>query len=231
MKTGRINKRNLIACLLTVSLLLASFLFFNSYQREVGASGVADSVIVQLKDEPAAVWKARQEKAGNAVSVEQLQAYRNSITEKQNAFLADLQARGISYEIEGVDINDFDGAKQMRADYRFNLVFNGVTLKVPGAAIETIKSMPQVKDVQQNGYDRVLLDKSVPYINAPAAYGQYPELTPFDTFNEGFEGQGIYIAVLDTGIDRLRRVWASRRRPPPLIQIKRWFIIFRFQAA
>jgi hypothetical protein len=216
MKTGRINKRNLIACLLTVSLLLASFLFFNSYQREVGASGVADSVIVQLKDEPAAVWKARQEKAGNAVSVEQLQAYRNSITEKQNAFLADLQARGISYEIEGVDINDFDGAKQMRADYRFNLVFNGVTLKVPGAAIETIKSMPQVKDVQQNGYDRVLLDKSVPYINAPAAYGQYPELTPFDTFNEGFEGQGIYIAVLDTGIDWSHPMFGGDPTPPRL---------------
>lgn len=212
----KFSKRSSIACLLTLSALLASLAYFNFYSTEANASGIAKSVIVQLKDEPAAVWKARQQKAGNAVSDEQLQAYRNSITAKQNDFLADLQARGISYEIDGVDIKDFSGATQMRADYRFNLVLNGVTLKVPPAAINVIKSMPQVKSVKPNDNLRVTLNKSVPYINAPAVYGQYPELTPFDNFREGYEGQGMNVAVLDTGIDWTHPMFGGDPTPPRL---------------
>lgn len=219
MKTGLLNyfsKRNIFAGLLAFAVLTAGFVYFNFYAATVDASGIAKSVIVQLKDEPAAVWKARQQKAGNAVSDEQLQAYRNSITAKQNAFLADLQARGISYEIDGVDIKDFSGATQMRADYRFNLVLNGITLKVPAAAINTIKSLPQVKSVKPNDYLKLNLNKSVPYINAPAVYGQYPELTAFDNFREGFEGQGMNVAVLDTGIDWTHAMFGGDPTPPRL---------------
>src|SRR5688500_14363259 len=135
--------RNIFSGLLAIAIVAAGFVYFN-FNTTADASDIAKSVIVQLKDEPAAVWKARQQKAGNAVSDEQLQAYRNSITAKQNDFLNALQARGVSYEIDGVDIKDFSGATQMRADYRFNLVLNGITLKVPAAAISVIELMPQV---------------------------------------------------------------------------------------
>ncbi|HEY0429788.1 MAG TPA: S8 family serine peptidase [Pyrinomonadaceae bacterium] len=210
------GKRKFFAGLLACLVLTAGFVYFNFYAATVDASGIAKSVIVQLKDEPAAVWKARQQKMGNSVSNEQLQAYRSSITEKQNAFLAALQARGVSYEIDGVDIKDFSGATQMRADYRFNLVLNGITLKVPAAAISIIKSMPQVKSVKPNDYLKLALNKSVPYINAPPVYGQYPELTPFDNFREGYEGQGINIAVLDTGIDWKHEMFGGDPTPPRL---------------
>jgi subtilisin family serine protease len=219
MKTGLLNnfsKRNIFAGLLGFAVLMAGFVYFNFYSTTVDASGITKSVIVQLKEEPAAVWKARQQKAGNTVSDAQLQAYRNSITTGQNAFLADLQARGVSYEIDGVDIKDFAGATQMRADYRFNLVLNGITLKVPAAAINIIKAMPQVKSVKPNDNLSILLNKSVPYINAPPVYGQYPELTPFDNFREGFEGQGINIAVLDTGIDWKHEMFGGDPTPPRL---------------
>jgi subtilisin family serine protease len=219
MKTGLLNnfsKRNISASLLVFAIVLAGFVYFNFYTTTVDASGMTKSVIVQLRDEPAAVWKARQQKAGNTVTDEQLQAYRNSITTKQNAFLADLQARGVSYQIDGVDIKDFTGATQMRADYRFNLVLNGITLKVPAAAINIIKAMPQVKSVKPNDNLKLMLNKSVPYINAPAVYGQYPELTPFDNFREGYEGQGINIAVLDTGIDWTHAMFGGDPTPPRL---------------
>jgi subtilisin family serine protease len=208
------SKRNILTSLLALVVLAAGFVYFSYNSNEVEASGIAKSVIVQLQDEPAAVWKARQLKAGNTVSDEQLQAYRNSITTKQNEFLADLQARNISYEIDGVDIKDFNGATQMRADYRFNLVLNGITLKIPAAAIEMVKSMPQVKSVKPNDNLTVLLNKSVPYINAPQAYGQYPELTPFDNFREGYEGQGMNVAVLDTGIDWTHPMFGGDPTPP-----------------
>ena len=217
---NRINKKTsqkiIITCLLSISIAVASFVFFNPFATGVDASGIAESFIVQLNEEPAAVWKARQQNAGNTVSDEQLQAYRNAITASQNEFLADLQTRGISYEIDGVDIKDFNGATQMRADYRFNLVLNGITLKVPATAISVIESMPQVKSVKPNDYLMVNLSKSVSYINAPSVYGQFPELTPFDDFREGFEGQGMNVAVLDTGIDWTHAMFGGDPTPPRL---------------
>lgn len=201
---------------LAVLAIAISTIIFNNVGGEVNASGIANSMIIQLREEPAAVWKARQQQAGIPVSDEALQAYRDSITASQNAFLADLQSRGISYTMDGIDIVDFDGTTQMRADYRFNLVLNGITLSVPAAAIETIRAMPQVKSVKPNDYLTLNLDKSVPYVNAPAVYGQYPELTPFDNFREGFEGQGINVAVLDTGIEWQHPMFGGDPTPPRL---------------
>ncbi len=183
---------------------------------EVAASGIARSVIVELNGDPAAVWKAKIEKQGGTVSDGQLQDYRNSLKAAQDQLLADLQSRGIGYEIDGVNVPNFDGTDAGRADFRFNLVYNGITLKVPAAAVAVIKTMPQVKSVQNNDVLRVLLDKSVPYINAPANYGQVAELTPFDNHREGFEGQGINIAVLDTGIDWSHAMFGGDPTPPRL---------------
>jgi subtilisin family serine protease/uncharacterized membrane protein YgcG len=183
---------------------------------KTSASGIARSVIVELRDEPAAVWKARAEKAGGQVSAADLQTYRDTLRTKQDQFLAALQASGINYQVDGVDIKNFDGSTVGRADFRFTLVLNGVTLKVPSSAIPVIEALPQVSRVSNNSNFRITLDKSVPYINAPASYGQYAELTPFDNFREGYEGQGINIAVLDTGIDWTHQMFGGDPTPPRL---------------
>src|SRR5829696_1969845 len=180
------------------------------------AAGLARSVIVEFKADPGAVWKAKLEKAGQKVSDEQLQQYRASLTVQQNSFLDELKSRGVSFAVEGVDLKDFAGNVAGRADYRFNLVLNGITLNVPGAAIKTIEAMPQVKRVVNNAVLKLDLNSSVKYINAPAVYGQVPELTPFDTAREGFEGQGIYVAVLDTGIDWTHPMFGGDPTPPRL---------------
>jgi subtilisin family serine protease len=100
--------------------------------------------------------------------------------------------------------------------------------------------MPQVKSVQNNDTLSVLLDKSVPYVNAPANYGQVAELTAFDNHREGFEGQGINIAVLDTGIDWSHAMFGGDPTPPRLGVLpptaatnsnQKLFTIFHFQAA
>ncbi|HEX8720159.1 MAG TPA: S8 family serine peptidase [Pyrinomonadaceae bacterium] len=180
------------------------------------AAGLARSVIVEFKADPGAVWKAKQEKAGRRVSDEQLRQYRASVNAQQNQFLEELKSRGVSYTVEGVDLKDFAGNVAGRADYRFNLVLNGITLNVPGAAIREIEAMPQVKRVVNNAVLRLDLNSSVKYINAPAVYGQVQELTPFDTAREGFEGQGTYVAVLDTGIDWTHPMFGGDPTPPRL---------------
>ncbi|HEX6185148.1 MAG TPA: S8 family serine peptidase [Pyrinomonadaceae bacterium] len=180
------------------------------------AAGLARSVIVEFKADPGAVWKARLEKSGQSVSDEQLQQYRASVTAQQNSFLEELKSRGINFTVEGVDLKDFAGNVSGRADYRFNLVMNGITLNVPGAAVKTIEAMPQVKRVVNNAVLQLNLNSSVKYINAPAVYGQVPELTPFDQQREGYEGQGIYVAVLDTGIEWQHPMFGGDPTPPRL---------------
>jgi subtilisin family serine protease len=210
------NSQRFFVTAMAVTLLAAAAITFTNLSREAKASGIAPSVIVELQGDPAAVWKARTEKQGGTVSAEQLQDYRNSLKAAQDQFLAALQAQGIGYEIDGVNIPNFDGTEAGRADFRFNLVYNGITLKVPAAALAVIRAMPQVKSVQNNDTLRVLLDQSVPYIKANANYGQVAELTPFDNHREGFEGQGINIAVLDTGIDWSHPMFGGDPTPPRL---------------
>src|SRR5215216_2558860 len=200
------------AVVLATSFVAASFAELFRAQ----AAGLARSVIIEFKADPGAVWKARLEKSGRKVSAEQLQQYRAQVTAQQNQFLEELKSRGVSFTVEGVDLRDFAGNVAGRADYRFNLVMNAVTLNVPGAAIRVIESMPQVKRVVNNAVLHLDLNSSVKYINAPAVYGQVQELTPFDTAREGYEGQGIYVAVLDTGIEWQHPLFGGDPTPPRL---------------
>lgn len=210
----KFNFRSILAVL--VLLVAIVFLLNLTATTPVSASGGTTSIIVEFKDDPAAVYKAKTEKSGAKVSEDQLQAYRNQLRVKQDGFLSELNSRGISYQVDGVDIPDFSGVKAGHADFRFTLVLNAVTLSVPPAAVDIIKSMPQVKSVQPNRTLRVNLEKSVDYINAPAVYGKIQELTASDDNREGYEGQGINIAVLDTGIDWKHEMFGGDPTPPRL---------------
>jgi minor extracellular serine protease Vpr len=203
--------------LLLSAIFLATTLLLNRAATiPASADGGAASVIVELRDDPAAVYKAKTEKSGGKVTPEQLQAYRDQLRLNQDQFLSELKARGISYEIDGVDVPDFKGAIAGHADFRYTLVYNGITLLVPPAAVDAIKAMPQVKSVQPNRALRIALEKSVDYINAPAVYGKVQELTASDDNREGYEGQGIKIAVLDTGIDWTHEMFGGDPTPPRL---------------
>lgn len=208
---------NIRAILLLVIFFLAAILLLNRASIvPASAAGGTVSMIVEFRDDPAAVYKAKTEKSGAKVSDDQLQAYRDQLRAGQDQFLNDLKARGVSFEIDGVDVPDFTGAIAGHADFRYTLVFNGITLKVTPEAVNIIKAMPQVKSVQSNRALRIALEKSVDYINAPAVYGKVQEVTPFDAANEGYEGQGINIAVLDTGIDWTHEMFGGDPTPPRL---------------
>jgi subtilisin family serine protease len=209
--TGR---RIIAVCALALMFALINSMFVSLFRAE--AAGSARSVIIEFQTDPGAVWKAKMEKSGQSVSDEQLQSYRNSVTAEQNQFLEQLKSQGISYTIDGVDLKDFAGEVAGRADFRFNLVMNGITLNLPATALKTVEAMPQVKRVVPNTVLSINLNNSVKYINAPAVYGKYQELTPFDDFREGYEGQGINIAVLDTGIEWQHPMFGGDATPPRL---------------
>jgi subtilisin family serine protease len=202
--------------LIAIAFLLAIVAVLTRTTVSVNADAAPVSVIVQLRDDPAAVYKAKSEKSGHAVSADQLQAYRNQLRGSQDQLLTDLKARGVSFTLDGVDVPDFTGATAGHVDFRYTLVLNGVVLKTSPSALSIISSMPQVKSVELNREFHINLEKSVDYINAPAAYGQVQELSPFDDNREGYEGQGINIAVLDTGIDWTHTMFGGDPTPPRL---------------
>lgn len=199
---------------LLVFLLATVILLNRTATVEVSADNGTTSLIVELKGDPAAVYQAKIQKAGGSVSEEQLQAYRDQVRASQDQFLTDLSARGVSFQIDGVDVKAFDGASMGRVDYRNTLVLNAITLNIPSSAVAIIKSMPQVKRVEPNRAQKLLLSKSVDYVNAPAVYGQVQELTADSDNREGYEGQGINVAVLDTGIDWTHEMFGGDPTPP-----------------
>jgi subtilisin family serine protease len=175
------------------------------------------SVIVQLKGDPGAVYRAKLQKNGGTVSDQQLQTYRDQLRGSQDQFLASLKARGVNFTVDSVDIKGFDGATAATVQYRYTMVLNGIGMTLPKASLSILKSMPEVKNVSPNIQYHVALSKSVDYIDAPRLYGSNPnDLTQFATFPDGNEGQGVYVAVLDTGIDWTHPMFGGDPTPPRL---------------
>jgi subtilisin family serine protease len=209
-----INLRSFFALLL--ALVVAAVLFDQTATTPASASGGTVSVIVEFKDDPGAVYQAKAAKAGQMVSREGLQAYRASLAARQDEFLKALEASGVSASVMSRGVKNLDGSLAATVPLRYTLVYNGVALNVPSSAIKVIEGMPQVKRVSPNGLLYTQLGTSVNYINAPKVYGAIKELTQFDDVREGFEGQGINIAIVDTGIDWTHPMFGGDPTPPRL---------------
>ncbi|MGX5175166.1 S8 family serine peptidase [Aliikangiella sp. IMCC44653] len=176
-------------------------------------SGLAKSVIVELNDAPVAHQIYQAKKSGSPLTDAQIEALRNELKNKQNDFLQALTNSGISAQIESVDIPLFNN-ETTNVEYRYTLVFNGINLDVPDSNLAALSSMPQVKKVHDVKELTPQLDRSTAYTQAPKLYGQIPELTAYDDHREGYEGQGIYVAVIDTGIDWSNPMFGDDATPP-----------------
>ena len=116
---GQTRLRRFLAITSAIGLMAAMMITpFMSIISSAAAAAATNSVIVVLQDDPAAVWQAKQKKAGQSISADQLAAYRGSLTGKQDQFLAALSARGISYEVSGVNVPNFDGTNAGHVDFR-----------------------------------------------------------------------------------------------------------------
>ncbi|HEV2915638.1 MAG TPA: S8 family serine peptidase, partial [Pyrinomonadaceae bacterium] len=211
---SKIKKFRLI--LILAILCGITFALHRSATTTASASGATTSVIVELRDDPAAVYKAKSEKAGTTVSTEALQAYRDQVRARQDDFLKALAASGVDFAVKSREIKNYDGSVAAKVDLRYTLVYNGITLNVPTTAIPAIAAMPQVKKVHPNGMLYTMLNTSVKYINAPQVYGKAAELTQFDDLREGYEGQGMNIAIIDTGVDWTHPMFGGDPTPPRL---------------
>src|SRR5260221_4686761 len=187
------------------------------FLSRAGSGTHAVSVIVELRDEPGAVYAAKSKQQGSALSNDQIQAYRKDLSATQDQFLAALKGKGIDAQLQSINVRDAAGNVAGSVSLRYSLVYNGLALTVPEAAVPAIAGMSQVKAVHANAVLQPNLIKSVPYIRANEVYGHNPNnFTPFASAPDGDEGQGINIAVIDTGIDWTHPMFGGDATPPRL---------------
>lgn len=212
------DKFNFRSILTVLALLFVTvFLLNRAATVPVSASSGLVSVTVELKGDPGAVYKAKAQKAGQTISNDQLHAYREQLKAAQDQFIKDAQNAGVNTQIATVAVPDFNGKTAATVQYRYTLVYNGVTLYIPESAIPAIQSLSKVKAVHLNHPLHIALNSAVPYIHAPQVYGKHADLTPFDTIQgDGYEGQGMYLAVLDTGVDWTNPMFGGDPTPPRL---------------
>ncbi|MEK6334294.1 MAG: S8 family serine peptidase [Acidobacteriota bacterium] len=169
-------------------------------------------VIVELRSNPVIVAKTLAEARGQ--NFDPL-AYRQQLIAEQNNFLSQLSAAGVNHSLVSVDAPNGPNGEIANIQFRYNYVFNGVTLAVPASAIDTIRAMSAVKSVHNDEPLTMNLDQAVKYVRAPSLYGNPPQTHMGDSLNSGgVEGQGIYIAILDTGIDWSHAMFGGDPTPP-----------------
>src|SRR5713226_722458 len=175
------------------------------------------AVIVEFRDDPATVYAAKAKRQGAALSADQIRAYRDALTVAQNQFLDGLKNSGVNFQLQNVDVKGYDGAVAGNVQLRYSLVFNGVALSLPASAVPVIASLPQFKKFHPYVPLYPDLVKSVNYLRANELYGKNPnDFTPFASFPDGDEGQGVIIAVIDTGIDWTHPMFGGDPTPPRL---------------
>jgi subtilisin family serine protease len=191
-------------------VLAAAALLLSASQQRAGAA--VKSYIVELAADPVVVAKARAEAAGREFDEA---AYRRQVVAGQDEFLARLSAAGVPFRVVSVDAPNGPNGEVSNIEFRFNYVYNGVTLEVAEAAVPIIEAMSGVKAVHPNGEIFTHLDHGVKYTRAPALYGNPPKVRMGDELQrEGYHGEGIYIAVLDTGVEWQHPMFGGDPTPP-----------------
>src|SRR6267378_1188658 len=208
MSRNRLIKTSLIS--LAAAVLIAAVFAASSFVAHTIAA--PQPVIVELKSDPVVVAKALAEARGQ--NFDPL-TYRQQLIAEQDQFLNQLSAAGVSFNLISVDAPNGMNGEVSNIQFRYNYVFNGLSLAVPSSALDTIRGMSAVKSVHNDEPITMQLDHAVDYVRAPSLYGNPPQVHQFDSLNSGgVEGQGIYIAVIDTGIDWTHPMFGGDPTPP-----------------
>lgn len=129
------------------------------------------TVVLKMAGDPVAVVRSRA--PGKQLPEGEKARIENELGARHDAIKGDIRARGATVL---ADLKD---------------AYNGIKVEAPVSSIDALRSLPDVVSVRTlPTYD---LDNtvSVPYIGAPSVWAGTP----------GFRGDGIKVAIIDTGID------------------------------
>ncbi|PYS49132.1 MAG: peptidase S8, partial [Acidobacteria bacterium] len=143
----------------------------NLAPRILGVGGDIQ-VVVRLVDAPLAVANGKNaKKAGGKLSAAEQRGYLAQLGQKQDALLAQIR------NLRGRDLG------------RLGKALNAVVVAIDASQVPAIAALPGVLTVRPLHDYQLDLSETVPYIGASVVQ------------NAGFDGTGVRVAVLDTGID------------------------------
>ena len=137
-----------------------------------------DGYIIQFNDHPEAVRKLELEREGKAAE---------EVNNALNQYRADLISKQEDFKSEAATILNKDIAPLEKHSYT-NL-YNGIALNITKTEADKLKSLANVKEVYPNHIVTANLMDSTPLINVD------------DVWDLGYTGEGVKIAVVDTGVD------------------------------
>jgi subtilisin family serine protease len=139
-------------------------------------------LIVLLADEPLAAYLHRSVSPAqpwSAATLAATQRYSDQLAAAHRAVLAQIAQRGIPVKV----------------NREFSYLVNGLALSARMRDWPRLKELPQVKAVQLDDKVHADLSDSVPLIGAPQVWSLH------DGNGHSVNGQGLRVAIIDTGID------------------------------
>ncbi len=128
-----------------------------------------------------------EEKFSEFASTTEAKEYRSVLLNKQDRFLAALDATGIDYEFR----------------FNYSAINNGVGIYINSSDWETVEGIAGVKAVIQS--ETYAVPQTVAVSNNANAY----TTGIYNSSNVQYQGEGMVVAVLDTGLDYLHSAFAT----------------------
>nr|WP_239587429.1 S8 family serine peptidase [Bacillus pakistanensis] len=142
-------------------------------------------VIVQLSEPPVSLVKGKKEVKGRTLSASEKKEVKREVKSQQEKFEQQLEKKDVNYE-KGFEYND---------------AFNGMSLQLEANEVNDLLKMEGVVSIEPDLKVHAL---EKPERNNPVGThmaGSIPHLQIPKLWEMGYEGQGVKVAVLDTGID------------------------------
>lgn len=141
-------------------------------------------MIIEFAEAPMAALYAEQRTAGIEMTTAALEDYQKTLLDAQTAVSPQIESLGATI------ISNYTAA------------YNGMQIFTPLSALNDLRALPGVKAIHRAPIHQPALGASVPLIGAPDVWD-----------NLGYTGEGVTIAIIDTGIDYTHAVFGGSGDP------------------
>jgi 2',3'-cyclic-nucleotide 2'-phosphodiesterase (5'-nucleotidase family)/subtilisin family serine protease len=141
-------------------------------------------MIIEFAEVPMAVYYADQKAAGVEMTTEALENYQKVLADAQTA---------VSPQIENLGATIISN---------YTAAYNGMQVYTPLSALNDLRALPGVKAIHPAPIHDINLGGSVDLIGAPDVWNDF-----------GYDGDGMVIAIIDTGIDYTHAVFGGSGDP------------------
>jgi len=189
-------------------------------------------VLIEL-DAPAFVATSQRKLTGKALE-HAATAHHAKLASRQDEFIAAANAAGVPLLLRTKRIDAGKG-ESLTIAYRLSYLIDAIVAYVPESKLGALRALPGVRHVTQPARTRFFLDNSVNYAlgSEPsvftrrlAVYGTTEELGPSGANGngpapapvDGFEGHGINIGVVDSGLNYEHPMFGGSGTSTPLPQ-------------